>query len=409
MGRDRSAHYDRPGKLHEGDQACVGLDFLRVPGKGILTKFGVPMGSPLSPAVSDVVMERLEQVSIRRLEEEGVMLEHYRRYVDDCFCVAKEEHIPAIVEVFNNFHQKLKFTIEKEVDGKLKFLDLLLTRTGQHVSKSWKPKQTNGRYLDFLSESPSQHKRNTAIALTDRAIKLTDVDYRPEALKVARTILEVNNYPGWFIDKVFQQRVHKHYNTLEAEEQETSSKLFVSAPYVPCLSEKLNKILGKHNITLAHKPENKVKTRIFSKLKDPLPLGKQTCVVYEVPCGADHKTYIGQTKRKVDVRMAEHKRDVRNNDPKSGLSQHALQAGHLFNFDKIKILERIDDQACRKIAEMFHVKLAGEEKTVNLQRECGAFNSVYNSVVVKIREVTTTNERKRQQQDRQNLTMQEEV
>uniref|UniRef100_A0A8D8CZL4 (northern house mosquito) hypothetical protein n=1 Tax=Culex pipiens TaxID=7175 RepID=A0A8D8CZL4_CULPI len=107
--------------------------------------------------------------------------------------------------------------------------------------------------------------------------------------------------------------------------------------------------------------------------------------------------------------MAEHKRDIRNNDPKSGLSQHALQAGHLFNFDKIKILERIDDQACRKIAEMFHVKLAGEEKTVNLQRECGAFNSVYNSVVVKIREVTTTNERKRQQQDRQNLTMQEEV
>ncbi|XP_038111571.1 uncharacterized protein LOC119767316 [Culex quinquefasciatus] len=88
--------------------------------------------------------------------------------------------------------------------------------------------------------------------------------------------------------------------------------------------------------------------------------------------------------------MAEHKRDVRNNDPKSGLSQHSLQAGHLFNFDKSKILERIDDQACRKIAEMFHVKLAGEENTVNLQRECEAFSSVYNSVVVNYSQRTET-------------------
>ena len=354
-------------------------------------------------------MERLEQECIRKLEERGVTLEYYRRYVDDCFCVAKEEHIPTIVEVFNSFHPKLKFTVEREEDGKLKFLDLLMTRTGQHVSKSWKPKQTNGRYLDFLSESPSQHKRNTVIALVDRAIKLSDADLRPEALQVARNILEVNNYPEWFVHNIVEQRVHKHYNTLEEEQQETSAKLYVSAPYVPCLSEKLNKILGKHNITLAHKPENKVKSRIFSKLKDPLPLGKQTCVVYSVPCGADDKVYIGQTKRKVEVRMSEHKRDVRNNDPKSGLSQHSLQFGHLFNFEKTKILERIDDQACRKVAEMFHVKLAGEDRTVNLQRECGAFNSIYNSAIVKIREVTNTHERRGQQQGTQNSTMQEEV
>lgn len=84
--------------------------------------------------------------------------------------------------------------------------------------------------------------------------------------------------------------------------------------------------------------------------------------------------------------MLKHKRDFRNNDLKSGLSQRFLQVGHLFK--KIKILERIDEPACEK----FHIKLVGEEDTVELQRKCEAFNSVSNSVMVKISEVTTANE-----------------
>ncbi|XP_062716240.1 uncharacterized protein LOC134291886 [Aedes albopictus] len=88
--------------------------------------FGVPMGSPLSPVISNVVMEKLEQECRMQLEEKGIHLKLYRRYVDDCMCIARREHIQTIVDTFNSFHDRLQFIVEMEVGGKIKFLDMML-------------------------------------------------------------------------------------------------------------------------------------------------------------------------------------------------------------------------------------------------------------------------------------------
>ncbi|KXJ77879.1 hypothetical protein RP20_CCG006257 [Aedes albopictus] len=159
--------------------------------RGVFYKqnFGVPMGSPLSPVVANLVMERLEQESICKLEEKQTPMKIYRRYVDDCFCVAKRNYIDTIVATFNEFHEKLKFTVENEEDNKLKFLDMTLQRRDGVIVKIWTPKQTNGRYLDYNSESPFQHKRNTAIALIDRAIKLTNASERHKTIMTVKQIL----------------------------------------------------------------------------------------------------------------------------------------------------------------------------------------------------------------------------
>ncbi|XP_062699209.1 uncharacterized protein LOC134284408, partial [Aedes albopictus] len=177
--------------------------------------FGVPMGSPLSPVIANLVMERLEQESIRKLEGHRISMVVYRRYVDDCFCIARKEHVGKILEVFNGFHDRLQFTVEYEEDGRLKFLDMMLFQNNGRVEKTWLPKQENGRYLDYNSESPFTHKRNTAIALANTAIKLTDAENRPQAIDMVKRILKCNNYPEWFIVNVLKQRVHKHYNRLE--------------------------------------------------------------------------------------------------------------------------------------------------------------------------------------------------
>lgn len=331
-------------------------------------------------------MEKLEQESIKKLEEDHITLKVYRRYVDDCMCVAKREHIQKIVEVFNSFHDRLQFTVEIEEGGKIKFLDMMLERNHNQITTTWLPKCLNGRYLDYHSQSPFQHKQNTAIALFDRAIKLTCVENREEALKQATSLLEKNNYPPWFVQMVKTKRVHKHYNTLETESQVDPLPKYVPAPYIPCLSEKLRKILRKSNITLASKPQNKVKQRIFSKMKDPVPPGKQKNVVYSIPCGTDdNKEYIGQTKRMLEVRVAEHQNDCRKRNPKSGLAVHMMEEGHVFDFNKTRILDRIQDQATRCIAEVFHIKKRGEAHTVNLQRECGNFNSTYNGLLAQLR------------------------
>ena len=45
---------------------------------------------------------------------------------------------------------------------------------------------------------------------------------------------------------------------------------------------------------------------ILTKVKDPLQTTKQSNVVYEVPCTCG-KVYIGETKRRLETRLKEHK------------------------------------------------------------------------------------------------------
>ncbi|XP_055551247.1 uncharacterized protein LOC129733746, partial [Wyeomyia smithii] len=147
------------------------------------------------------------------------------------------------------------------------------------------------------------------------------------------------------------------------------------------LSEKLSKILNKQGITLAHKPGGKIKDTVFSRLKDPIPKMKTKNVVYEVPCGTDDgKVYVGQTGRMLETRINEHKNDIRKKEAKTGLVQHHLDHGHNFDFDNTKILERIENQESRTIAEAFHIRRVGDERTVNMQRECGGMDSAYNGL-----------------------------
>ena len=346
--------------------------------------FGLPMGSPLSPAIADVVMERLESVCLKQLELKQIHLKMYRRYVDDCFCIANTNHITEILRIFNEFNDRLQFTLENENENKLKFLDMMLTRKNDRLEMSWQPKHLDGRYLDYSSESPFRHKCNTVIALVDRAIKLSDGQNRPQAIKIAKKLLQTNNYPAWFVNKLTKQRVHKHYNSLSSTPKPPTR--YASTTYVPGLSEKLGKILRKHDISLAFKPKTKMKNTIFSKLKDPIAPGKQTNVVYSIPCGTDDgKVYIGQTGRRLEVRLTEHKNDTKKKDARTGLAQHTLQEGHIFDFDKTRIVEKIDDQETRLVAEVFHIKVLGEENTVNLQRECGNFDTAYDGLVLKLR------------------------
>lgn len=265
-------------------------------------------------------------------------------------------------------------------------MDMMLHREEGKIVKVWTPKQTNGRYLDFNSESPFQHKRNTAIALIDRAIKLTDAKERHNTIAIVKQILVKNHYPTWFINKMLKQRTDKHYNTLQSEERGEQTMKFVSTPYIPCLSEKLTKTLNKHNIRLAYQPRSKIKHTVFSMLKDPIPKGKSKNVVYAVPCGTDDgKIYVGQTGRMLETRINEHKTNVRKKEAKTGLVQHHIDEGHNFNFDATEILERIENQESRTIAEAFHIKLLGSDTTVNMQRECGGIDSAYNGLVGKIR------------------------
>ncbi|XP_055614511.1 uncharacterized protein LOC129760856 [Uranotaenia lowii] len=158
------------------------------------------------------------------------------------------------------------------------------------------------------------------------------------------------------------------YNTLESSSVvESAPPKMASIPYVPGLSERVAKILRKHDVIAAFKPCDKVKSTIFTKLKDPIPKMQQTKVVYSIQCSCG-KEYVGQTSQTLEKRTKQHENNIRLKNTQTGLAQHALQddADHKFYFDKTRILERICHKSHRLIAEKLHIKLRGNQ-AVNLQ------------------------------------------
>ncbi|XP_071653548.1 uncharacterized protein [Temnothorax longispinosus] len=84
--------------------------------------FGSPMGSPLSPILADMVMEDLETKCLQML---SFPVPFFKRYVDDVFAIVPRLKVDEILKVFNNYHNRLKFTYELEKDGSLSFLDTM--------------------------------------------------------------------------------------------------------------------------------------------------------------------------------------------------------------------------------------------------------------------------------------------
>ena len=79
---------------------------------------------------------------------------------------------------------------------------------------------------------------------------------------------------------------------------------------------------------------------LLTKVKDPLPTTKQSNVVYEVPCTCG-KVYIGETKRRLETRLKEHKDAcTRYLTDKSAIAEHAWANDHPINWAETKILQR---------------------------------------------------------------------
>ena len=65
--------------------------------------FGTPMGSSISPMIADLVMRRLETVSLMSVNMDTLF---YYRYVDDICTALPPSQIDVLLERFNSFHPR---------------------------------------------------------------------------------------------------------------------------------------------------------------------------------------------------------------------------------------------------------------------------------------------------------------
>ena len=119
-------------------------------------------------------MQNMEEQALAIYSE---TLPLWLRYVDDTITAVHESKIDEFHEHLNEQNTNIQFTKEIEENGKIPFLDCLVTRENNTLRTTVYRKPTHtDRLLDQTSYNPTSHKATTVRTLTRRAQIVCDSD-----------------------------------------------------------------------------------------------------------------------------------------------------------------------------------------------------------------------------------------
>lgn len=161
------------------------------------------MGSKLSPLLADVFMSDFEE----ELQKEKIFPRIWRRYVDDIFAVVKERYLAQTLQLLNSRHSSIKFTVEKETDGSLPFLDLMITKKEDNTLKFGiyrKPTSTD-RYITSDSNHFGAQQQAAFHSMAHRLfnIPMEKEEFCAERKKIHEAAI-LNGYDRKFVDKILE-------------------------------------------------------------------------------------------------------------------------------------------------------------------------------------------------------------
>jgi uncharacterized protein (DUF433 family) len=281
-------------------------------------------------------------------------IQGYFRYVDDILLIYNENrtNIEELLKSFNDLTPSLNFTLEREVDNKLNFLDISIIKTADRISFDIYRKPTTSDIIISNDSCHPQEQKMAAIRYFLNTINTYDIDATRKHIELdtIKQIIYNNRYDTSTLEKITHakpKRKHDNQNqkwakfTYVGKETRQIIKLFkntiVKVAYTT--NNNLGKILQKNNTEQTNK------------------YGKRG--VYQLNCPTCNKKYIGQTGRPFHIRFREHYNDYKHMYNKSKFAQHLLNEGHDFDpmediMDAIQFAKKRED--VRHPGEVLHLR-----------------------------------------------------
>ena len=129
--------------------------------------YGIAMGGPASFIVAEIYMRSIETTAITTADTPPRI---WKRHVDDVFSILRRCNLEQFFQHINSLHPKTKFTMEREENLTIPFLDTLIQRNQDgtiSVKVYRKPTHTN-QYLSFTSRHSTRPKQSVITALFNR-------------------------------------------------------------------------------------------------------------------------------------------------------------------------------------------------------------------------------------------------
>ena len=329
---------------------CLTSTYFQYNGKHYKQLHGTAMGSPVSVVVAEIVMQHVEERALATCRQ---TIPLWLRYVDDTFTAIHKDEIDAFHDHLNEQNADIQFTKEIEENGKLPFLDCLVSRDNNELQTTVYRKPTHtDRLLDESSYNPTSHKATTIRTLTRRAQLVCDT---PDSLRDENKYLErvfmKNNYDADFI----RRNIYRPTNA-DATNQNLTHVTTVTIPYIKGTSETISRILQPYNIRVAHKPTTTLR-HLLTNVKDRDEPNNRQGAIYKIKCSDCQASYIGETGRNLNTRLTEHKRATRNGDANNHIAVHHQLTNHNIDWDSAQCLTYSTNYFQRLTLESWYTNL----------------------------------------------------
>ena len=216
---------------------CLTSTYSQYNGKHYKQLHGTTMGSPAS-VVAEIVVQNIEENALSTRRQ---TIPLWLRYVDDTITAVRHDEIDAFHYHLNEQNTDIQFTREVEENGKLPFLDCLVSRDDNSLRTTVYRKTTHtDRLLDESSFNPTSHKATTIRTLTRRAqLICNSTDSLSDENNCLDGVFSKNNYNEDFI----QRNTYRPTTTTEANDNATLTTT-ATITYIKGISENISHILS---------------------------------------------------------------------------------------------------------------------------------------------------------------------
>ena len=311
---------------------------------------GLAMGSPLSPVAACLYMEWLEKHHYQGIMGQEVI---WVRYVDDVLVVVpKSLDLDSKLNELNSVNEKIQFTLEKEDQGSIGFLDTMLIRNDRAKFKVYRKPTNKESYVHFYSGHSDRVKSGVVLGFFLRAFRICSPEYIEDEVEHIMSSFAKLKYPKGFLVNLKRKASNIRKRSPTAKTKNKDER------YITIPNSKAAVTIAKQLETTGFKVAFTSGKRVgdmISEKKGEVQKGNVNSVVYQVPCGSCNRKYIGETGRGMTTRFKEHKRDLRNHMEHSAFVLHAQRTNHLPNWDGAGALAFCNNRENRKATEAAYI------------------------------------------------------
>ena len=330
-------------------QFCLNSTSFVYQGKFYQQIEGAAMGSPLSPIVANIFIEKFEEEALATAPHPPSL---WKRYVDDTFVIQEEKYKNEFFQHINSLEDNIKFTAEStKADGSMPFLDTLVTprSDGSLETKVYRMPTHTNQYLQWDSHHAINNKYSIISTLLHRAKNIcSNKKLLEEEQTNIQKALTACKYPNWAINRM---------------------KLKIDAPKTRQNNRNIqttyrNHIIGKkYGIQAQFKSGKTLKDELVAP-KDKDHMTNKSGIIYRFNCDRLEcdEEYIGETARTFGERLKEHLK------ASSPIYDHSNITGHTTNINNFSIVGREEQNLSRLIKESMFIRVNNPSLNKNIDK-----------------------------------------